>query len=36
MGTNVAQTAGTMSPSQAAKVQPMQNLKIDPSDMGNR
>ena len=36
VGQEPAQTAGTLSPSQAGKVQPVQNIKIDPSDWGNR
>lgn len=36
LGKEPAQTAGTLSPGQAAKAQPVQNLKIDPIDWGNR
>ncbi|MFL9867534.1 RHS repeat-associated core domain-containing protein [Paraburkholderia fungorum] len=36
VGTEPAQIPGALSPSQAAKTQPVQNLKIDPSDWGNR
>lgn len=36
VGKEPAQTAGTLSPSQAGRTQPIQNVKIDPSDWGNR
>ncbi|WP_175958539.1 RHS repeat-associated core domain-containing protein [Burkholderia sp. BCC0405] len=36
VGREPAQTAGTLSPGQAGRTQPVQNLKIDPSDWGNR
>jgi len=36
VGKEPARMAGTLSPSQAGKTQPIQNLKIDPSDWGNR
>lgn len=36
VGKEPTQTVGTLSPSQAGRIQPVQNLKIDPSDRGNR
>lgn len=36
VGQEPAQVPGILSPSQAGKVQPVQNLKIDPVDWGNR
>jgi uncharacterized protein RhaS with RHS repeats len=35
-GKEPAQTPGTLSPSQASKTQPVQQIKIDPADWGNR
>ena len=35
-GKKPARTAGTLAASQTGKVQPVSNLKIDPSDWGNR
>lgn len=36
VGKEHAQTAETLSPGQAAKTQPVQSLKIDSIDWGNR
>ena len=36
VGKEPDQAAGTLSPSQAGKIQPVQNLKIDSNDWGNR
>jgi RHS repeat-associated protein len=36
VGREPAQTAGTVSPSQATRARPVQDLKVDPNDWGNR